>query len=168
VICTSPCDTLVPASGRYRISGESIRSSKPFTFPADTTQDTLGVRPASVAGFAGGILLVCLGVAAVQLGFLWLLASSFADGPDSGGTPSRTPAVGLAIGGLVAAVTGGVLWASNSRTSVSQTSGPALQAVPAGAQESTPSPTRANFGVARFAPLPAAPVFMVPLVAGTF
>ncbi len=77
-ICTSPCDTLVPAGGRYRISGYLVRSSRPFTFPVDVTEDTLDVRPASSTGFMGGILLVSLGVIAVQVGFLLLFADAFA------------------------------------------------------------------------------------------
>ena len=171
VICTSPCDTLVPAGGRYRISGYLVRSSRPFTFPADVTEDTLDVRPASSTGFMGGILLVSLGVIAVQVGFLWLFADTFADLPYGGETPSRAPAVGVAIGGLVVAVTGGVLWALNGRTGVSQTSGPSVEVLPTHALESAPSAALANSGVASFAPSPATsatPVFMVPLVAGTF
>jgi hypothetical protein len=91
--------------------------------------------------------------------------------PDGGGSPSRAPAVGVAIGGLVAVVTGGVLWASNGRTGVAQTSGPGVEVLPTHTLESSPSAVLSNSGVASFAPAlatPSAPVFMVPLVAGTF
>jgi hypothetical protein len=166
-ICTSPCDTLVPASGRYRITGDSIRSSRPFTFPTDAAEDTLDVNPTSPLGFAGGIALVSLGGAALQIGLLWALAASYAD--FDSGTPDRAPAVGLLIGGVVCLVTGGVLWASNGKTRVSQTRGPQVEAPLARVEKSGPSPALANLGVARLAPAsPMAPAFTLPLVVGTF
>ncbi len=120
-VCTSPCDTLVPADGRYRISSDSVRASRPFAFPLEAKREDMQVRPASRGGFTGGILLLSTGGAAFGLGVLWLFAQGLADSPDPQDNAQAWHAVsiGLVLGGL-AAITGGIIFtARNAKTKVS-------------------------------------------------
>jgi hypothetical protein len=120
-ICTSPCDTLVPADGRYRVSSESVRASRPFAFPLEAQREDMRVRPGSRSGFTAGIILLSTGGAAFGLGVLWLFAQGSGDSPDPQDNVQawHDVAIGLVLGGI-AAITGGiVLTALNARTKVS-------------------------------------------------
>lgn len=130
-VCTSPCDTLVPADGKYRVSSDSIRPSRAFSFATDARRDDVRVRPASRGAFTAGILLLSTGAAAAGLGTLWLLAQGLGDSDgsqdDGGGRPI---ALGVVLGGLAAVVGGTVLTALNAKTKVSHTPGPGTTTPP--------------------------------------
>jgi hypothetical protein len=123
-VCTSPCDTLVPADGKYRISSDSARPSHFFTFSAGAQRDDIRVRPASRGGFTGGIVLLSTGAAAFGLGAFWLLAQGLGEsnGSQDGGD-GRPIALGVLLGGLAALATGTVLTALNAKTKVSHMEG---------------------------------------------
>src|SRR4029077_17858812 len=105
-ICVSPCDTVVPADGKYRVSGDLVRPSRRFVLPEGAVHDTIVVRPASSLAFGGGIILTAVGVAAVALGALGFVFSAFSDSPDgSDNQAGRNVAIGLMLGG--GAVAGG-------------------------------------------------------------
>ncbi len=40
-ICVSPCDTVVPAVGQYRVSGDATRPSRRFVLPEGADHDTI-------------------------------------------------------------------------------------------------------------------------------
>src|SRR5579864_6078362 len=59
IVCTSPCDTTLPAHRDYRINGAGVSSSRTFTIePGGTT--TLKVDPAP--GKGGPIAVTVIGV----------------------------------------------------------------------------------------------------------
>jgi hypothetical protein len=121
-ICESPCDTVVHAAGRYRVSGDGTRASRSFVLPEGADHDTIVVRPASSLAFGAGIVLTVVGAAAAALGALGLVYSAFAENPDgSTNQAGRNAAIGIMVGG-VAGVGGGVaLIVLNASTKVSQT-----------------------------------------------
>jgi hypothetical protein len=134
IVCTSPCDTLVPAEGDYRVTNDTIRTSRRFRLPDGAGRTTIRVEPSSSIAFAGGIMLASLGVVAVGTGLLLAIAGG-AGGTPANGTATndswRVPvAYTLGVGGAVAVFGGLVLLISNRRTSVTLTSAsiPVLQA----------------------------------------
>ena len=121
-ICVSPCDTVVPALGQYRLSGDLTRPSRRFALPEGADQDTIVVRPASSLAFGAGIVLTVVGAAAVALGVLGLFFSAFAENPDgSNDQTGRNAAIGLMVGGGAVVGGGAALIVLNSSTKVSQT-----------------------------------------------
>jgi hypothetical protein len=135
-ICVSPCDTIVPAVGQYRVSGDAIRPSRQFVLPQGADHDTIVVRPASSLAFGAGIVLSAVGLAAAALGTLGFLLSGFDDSPDgSNNQAGRNAAIGLMVGGWAAAGGGVALIVLNASTKVSQTGNP-----PAGISDPPPRP----------------------------
>jgi hypothetical protein len=121
-ICTSPCDTPIPADGTYRISGDAVRSSRHFVFGDDLRPRTIHVQPSSSTAFVGGILLSSAGLVALNVAALWVIATAFGDGPgpaDNGGNGARIGIACTAGAGVVALVAGLVLTLSNKRSDVS-------------------------------------------------
>ena len=117
-ICVSPCDTVVPAAGKYRVSGDLMRPSGRFVLPEGAVHDTIVVRPASSLAFAGGIVLTVIGGAAAVLGALGFVLSPLGEGaPDRS---ARNAEIGLMIGGAAVAGGGAALIALNASTKVSQ------------------------------------------------
>ena len=122
-ICVSPCDTVVPAVGQYRISGDGIRPSRRFVLPEGAIHDTMVVSPKSSLAFGAGIVLTVVGAAALGLGALGLIFSRFDDSPDgSNDQTGRNVAIGLMLGGGAVAGGGAALIVLNASTKVFQTS----------------------------------------------
>lgn len=125
LVCTSPCDRPVPATGRYRIGGR--RPSKPFTLAARDGAAKLTVDPASNRNFWGGIAGLGVGGALVAGGVV-ALALGYADQravPDAGGTVTDTTYTDtmtlgtvLVIAGATAGIWGGATALANVRTTV--------------------------------------------------
>jgi hypothetical protein len=127
-ICTSPCDTDVPADGEYRIGGDGapdtspdgsigsfdVRPSHRFSLPRGLRHDTIVVEPRSQAAFSGGIALTVLGGLALGVAALWAVAAAF--GSFDEGTPSMTGPVVMAAGGGAAVVGGVILIVLNRST----------------------------------------------------
>ncbi len=59
-VCTSPCDAAVQADGVFRISGESLRTSKSFRIEAGG-KATLTVDPVSSSGHTLSVVLIVVG-----------------------------------------------------------------------------------------------------------
>jgi hypothetical protein len=121
-ICVSPCDTVVPAVGQYRVSGDATRPSRRFVLPEGVDHDTIVVRPASSLTFGLGIVLTAVGAAAAALGALGFVFSAFAENPDgSNNQAGRNAAIGIMIGGGAVAGGGVALIVLNASSKVSQT-----------------------------------------------
>jgi hypothetical protein len=112
-VCASPCDREVAVLGNYRIRGDWVRASTPFTLKANEAhRNVIDVEPASKAGFAGGIVLASLGAAAALAGTYVTVLGSGGDIEAS----ARPIGTGLLIGGLVGVATGLVLVLLNAHT----------------------------------------------------
>lgn len=82
VMCTSPCDTWVPATDRYRIAGGDTRPSDRFELLANAERETVVVSPTSSARFGIGVALIVVGGVAGLIGTALFLgyAGDLADG----------------------------------------------------------------------------------------
>ena len=63
-VCVAPCDMKVYADARYRIDGEGIRSSAPFSLDASSGSETIDIDAAPSSGAESGFLIFGLGVLA--------------------------------------------------------------------------------------------------------
>jgi hypothetical protein len=132
-ICTAPCDKALPNAYAYRVTGDGIRDSAPFTLSgAANTRETLNVNEASKGGFVLGIVSTAIGGGVLAIGLFVVLiaaASKSIHETDSESTSGDTNAetVGwiMSAAGAAGIVGGIVLIASNSRTRVSQDGPPA-------------------------------------------
>ncbi len=131
VICQAPCDTQVPLDYEYRISGSSIRRSKPFSIQANPGQRvTLVVNPASKGAFIGGLVLTGVGPVVIIVGLFTALVGALEQTTtyDSFGNPSTvnngqsTETTGwiISLVGVGMLVTGIILFSSNSKTKATQ------------------------------------------------
>lgn len=130
VVCTSPCDEWVPATGRYRIAGSGTRGSRRFELLANAGRETVVVSPASSTAFGIGIAAIVVGAAAIAIGSLGVLANSFSDDPNgSSGHGPLDLALGVVVGGLAVEAGGIALVVLNGSSRVHQTtaSGPSAE-----------------------------------------
>jgi hypothetical protein len=161
-VCTSPCDTQVPTDGRYRISGDAVRSTRTFTFASGVQREDMVVKPASSTGFSAGIALVSAGGISITIGMFSLLVAGLADGP-SQGDGGHPVAVGLMLGGLLAVAGGIVFIVGNARTTVSHTvttAPPAPAKPPENPERIILLPTRSGIALEKALPVPmSVPIF---------
>lgn len=131
-MCSAPCDQEMPLSGIYRLAGSGVRASRTFKLagrPGDHI--FISADPASKGGFAGGIVLIGVGVPVFVIGcFVELVVgivnlashgTSYSEG--SYVDTSGAQVVGLSMMGLGVAgvITGIVLVAGNGSTKLDQT-----------------------------------------------
>jgi hypothetical protein len=130
--CTAPCDTDLPISGIYRISGTEVRNSSAFHLNARGGDHVvLDVTTASKGSFTGGIVLTGIGGGAMLVGamVLYIVAVfDVADRAEGVSTPSSdgsTNTVGWVMvgGGAAALVVGIILLSGNLHSKVDQTQG---------------------------------------------
>jgi hypothetical protein len=123
VICTSPCDTWVPATDSYRIAGGGTRASRRFELLANAKRETLVVSPSSSIAFGMGIAAIVLGGVAANIGAWAWLSDGFGEDPNgpSGDVIPFDMALGLMAGGMVAAAGGIVLVVFNAGSRLHQT-----------------------------------------------
>ncbi len=129
-VCTSPCDIPVPALGQYRVRGQGLTSSAPFTLNPVRESAVLQVSPGNkkkertgwfVIGGAGAAVVAGAVLAAVGTGEGQVAGQG---GPgDSGMTSSAKvnfylAGTALIVAGLVAGVYGGSLVLGNSQSTV--------------------------------------------------
>jgi hypothetical protein len=132
-ICTAPCDKALPNAYSYRVTGEGIRDSAPFTLSgAANSRETVNVNEGSKGGFVLGIVSTAVGGGVLVIGLFVVLiaaASRSIDSTDgvstSGDTGAETVGWIMSAAGTAGLVGGIVLIVSNARTRVSQDSGPA-------------------------------------------
>jgi hypothetical protein len=127
-MCSAPCDQELPLAGAYRLAGSGVRASKSFKLighPGDHV--TITADPSSKGSFAGGIVLISVGVPVFVIGMfvelvvgLVNLASRASGEYDD---TSGAQIVGLSMMGLGTAgvITGIVLIANNGSTHLDQT-----------------------------------------------
>jgi len=127
-MCSTPCDQELPLSGSYRLAGSGVRASKAFKLngrPGDHV--IINADPSSTGAFAGGIVLVSVGVPVFVIGtfvelVVWIV--NIASKADNSYTDtSGAQVVGLSMMGLGAAgvITGIVMIANNGSTHLDQT-----------------------------------------------
>jgi hypothetical protein len=135
-VCAAPCDAALPLDHEYRLIGEGIRSSRAFGLSANPGQHVLiHVSTGSKAGFAGGLAMASIGVAAVAVGLVVLafgaLGCESTDefGNCIGSSDSSTETVGgvIALVGVAVMVGGIILLATNARTHETQSVGALLE-----------------------------------------
>jgi hypothetical protein len=115
-VCNGACDRALPTDGLYRVDAPGIRTSRAFKIEGSRSE--LTVNTASSAGFVGGLtLLIVGGVALVNgIGFvLFALEPVF-----STQTTNDFVTAGLVLSGVGVAsmIAGGILFATNRRTTV--------------------------------------------------
>jgi hypothetical protein len=164
-VCAAPCDRALPLDGVYRIEGRGLKTSTPFALRAGPGDyETLRVHGASRGAFTAGVVLLAAGPAAgigVTLGVVGQHLAS-GSGPLQG--TDRT-VVDVSLGAAAASVVIGIgLLVLNASTGVSQdVVAPAQPLAPDAAK----APAWSEQRVAGAAPT-TAPIFGVPLVAGSF
>lgn len=130
-MCSAPCDQELPLSGAYRLAGSGVRASRSFKLagkPGDHV--VISADPSSKGAFAGGIVLISVGVPVFVIGmFVELVVGLVNLGSRATGEYDDTSGaqiVGLSMMGLGAAgvITGIVLIATNGSTHLDQTVGP--------------------------------------------
>jgi len=118
VLCTSPCDAGIPATGGYRIAGEGLRDSSRFELAAKEGRETVSVSPASRFLFGLGIAAIAAGQVSAALGVATFLAPL---GGEPGDRDTRPLGLALLAGGLAATAGGIVLVVMNRRSRIQQT-----------------------------------------------
>lgn len=120
LVCRSPCDQDLPASGAYRVEGNGVARSREVSLNTDerTRSVNLHVDPASVAGAALGGVMISVGVLAAYIGLLVAVA----DGSSS--SRNETKRTGLITFGLgsVTTISGIFIFRYSSSTDLLQTS----------------------------------------------
>lgn len=120
LVCRSPCDQDLPATGAYRVEGNGIARSREVSLNTDerTRSVNLHVDPASVAGTALGGVMISVGVLAAYIGLLVAVA----DGSSS--SRNETKRTGLITFGLgsVTTISGIFIFRYSSSTDLLQTS----------------------------------------------
>lgn len=153
-VCASPCDKELDLDALYRITGDGVRTSRPFSIEAQAGQRiVIEVDPGSKGAFVGGIILVSVSPVVSLIGLV-VWAVNAVDGSDGG----RTAGVGIAIGGLVGLTAGIIMLATNASTKQTQSVvGPAPAA---------PRASREPYFAEITAPLtaPAPVIFSAPVV----
>jgi hypothetical protein len=128
--CTAPCDAELPLGNQYRISGSSVRRSRPFAITAIPGQHAvITVSAGSKRRFAGGVALLSVGAAAAAVGlFVFAIgATECSDGGVVVCVDGYAPNSGLVLAGAitllagVGTLLGGVALLSDSRTRETQT-----------------------------------------------
>ncbi len=120
-VCTAPCDQAVAAGFTYRIGGDGIRNSKPFSVHGD--REALNVDEGSTSGLVFGIVGVSVGGLSLLVGCFVLLINGAVRAVD-GSTSANSEAEGIGIGmvgiGLAGVVAGAYAIGTNARTHVTQ------------------------------------------------
>ena len=117
-VCDSPCDSRVSIDATYRIAGDGVRTSAPFTLePMAGNRLSIDVATGAKAGFAVGVVLTSVSPLVLLVGAGIYLLASGADIDRS----LKPVGLGLTAGGVAGLVTGIVLIALNARTTQSQT-----------------------------------------------
>ncbi len=127
-MCSSPCDQEVPVGATFRLAGSGVRPSKSFKLIGKAGDHvTVTADPSSKGAFAGGIVLISVGVPVFVIGcFVELVVGLVNLGSRATGEYDDTSGaqiVGLSMMGLGAAgvITGIVLIANNGSTHLDQT-----------------------------------------------
>jgi hypothetical protein len=179
-VCTTPCDRPVPAGYSYRIAGDSIRTSSPFTIdPQQGGRQTLVVSEASRGAFVLGIVGMGVGAGGIVVGLSVAFVGAVGAGLSEHGTSAyqsdrNIETAGWVVTGIgAAAVAGGlVLLLTNVRTGVSQgpTTSQGASAAPPRVSTSLPPAPFATSGERLRDPMAAAmpPVVGFPVFGATF
>ena len=118
-VCKGACDQELPSDGLYRVDGAGIRASQPFR--VEGAQANLQAKTASSLGFAGGLSLVIFGGVALVNGLSFFLVAAIDQNVISSNTQRDFfITAGLVLGGvgIASMIVGGLLLASNLRTTV--------------------------------------------------
>jgi hypothetical protein len=132
-ICTAPCDKALPNAYAYRVTGDGIRDSAPFTLSgAANTRETLNVNEGSKGGFVLGIVSTAIGGGVLVIGlFVVLIAAASRSIDTTDGVSTSSDSNAETVGWIMSAaggagIVGGILLiVSNARTRVSQDGPPA-------------------------------------------
>jgi hypothetical protein len=164
VVCTSPCDTVLPTDIEYRATGRAVENSRWFSIPDDAATDVIEVRPASETVKWVGALLIGAGAIA-ELAIFTRALESVGDTAASCSSPTQPQCSGtgtpngwyLALGGGLASMFAGVVVVLlNGSTKVVQTRGPLrpLDGTPPSPAASFLEMTRRERGLALVPALP--------------
>jgi hypothetical protein len=124
-VCVAPCEAGIDSGGDFRVTGDRIRDSEPFTLRGEPGERAkIRVDGASKGGFVAGIVMLGVGGAAVAVPLLYLTSNVVmhqSEGPAEG--PSSETLTGLLVAIGVGVAVGGIglsLLLSNRQTAVSQ------------------------------------------------
>ncbi len=120
-VCQSPCDKEVDLDRRYRIGGDGVRNTSPFSIEAQPHQRVvIDVDTSSKGSFVGGIVLVSISPVVALIGLVVYAVSSITLDGSGGSDSGRTVGVVMGVGGLVGIVLGTVMIISSSSSKQSQ------------------------------------------------
>ena len=110
--CVTPCATGLDRRYAYRVSGQGLVPSAPFTLPQDRDHLVVDARMGSSVGRVGGIVVAGGGVGALLLGGAALVAAPILDSQNVGTPALRTGVLagGVGLVGLGALAFGAGLW----------------------------------------------------------
>ncbi len=132
LVCSAPCDRLLPLDRMYRIRGEGLRDSKPFRLAGQNGQHVIvHVNGGSSSAFVGGIVMTSIGPVALLAGlvvyaagalqnFTFDTSGSSAQSSSGDNTGLKTTGVVMMIGGVALVAVGIPLFVTNRRTKTEQ------------------------------------------------
>jgi hypothetical protein len=129
IVCTSPCDAMVPVGETYRISGSGVTSSADFHFGSagPGQRIVLHVDPGSTGTRAGGWVIFGIGTATLVAGLTVMLigalqntvSNALSGSRGSGGAPLVAAGAALSLAGVAGLVVG-IVMAVGSKTKTQQ------------------------------------------------
>jgi hypothetical protein len=161
-VCTSPCNTRVPATTRYRIAGS--RASEPFILDARQPRASIAVDPATKRSYLVGLGAFGLGSAvAIAGGIILGVAAASSEPIPADGATTNTDFTDAVTAGTVMVITGiaGAIWGGGTAIANAKTRVTGDVVGPAPARGLAPSP-RTQAAVAP------PPFIMIPILGGTF
>jgi hypothetical protein len=110
--CVAPCATGLDRRYAYRVSGQGLVPSSPFTLPQDRDHLVVDARMGSSVGRVSGLVVASGGVGALLLGGAALVAAPILDSQNVGTPALRTGVLagGVGLVGLGALALGAGLW----------------------------------------------------------
>jgi hypothetical protein len=113
----APCNARLDPRYAYRVSGEGLVPSRPFTLPQDKEHLVVDASMGSAYGRVGGLMLTAGGIGGLLLGGAALVASPILESQNLGSQTLRTSVLSAGVGlvglGAIALGTGLWLWLSN-------------------------------------------------------
>lgn len=122
IVCGNACDTPLPTSAFYRVTGQGIRTSNVFTLKPNGDRALVKVDTRPKGAFTAGVVLTTIGSIFLTTATAVWIINAASPPPVGGGVDVVTLLIGSAslILGLPTLVTGAILMAHNGASRVAQ------------------------------------------------